>query len=260
MDSWPLDLPNDPVCFSVDVEWACDAVLADLVALFDEYGIRATFFVTHDGVATPGHEKAIHPNFRRNGDSYRALPRASERSDEEVYEHIVAATVAYAPGAKGVRGHSLHYDSSLLPIYRRHGIEYECSHRLPLLPELRPFWNQHDMIGIPSYYSDYFELLTGATRFDIARLRLDQPGLKVLDFHPNIVFANVPDEPSYLDQKTFYKDPERLLAARYRGRGIRSLLVDVLEYVTKRKRTVMTLGELNQLWRSRITPAWAQSG
>lgn len=230
--------------------------MSNIVSLFDEYDVKATFFITHENVSTPGHERGLHPNFRKNGDSYRALGDESSRSDDDIYEHIVATTYSYAPEAKGVRAHSLHFDTSLLPIYRRHGIEYECSQRLPLVPNLRPFWNQYDMVSIPSYFSDYFALTTGTSGFDIERLGLDQPGLKVLDFHPNIVYANCAGEAEYRALKAHYHDPERLWAHRNTGRGIRSLLVDILEYVKNRNRNVTTLGELNAMWRARVSPAW----
>lgn len=73
---WPLGL--DP--FTVDVEWAAEEVLADLRRLFNQYGVRATFFVTHAGVETPGHERGLHPNFRQNGDSYKQVRQRTARS------------------------------------------------------------------------------------------------------------------------------------------------------------------------------------
>jgi peptidoglycan/xylan/chitin deacetylase (PgdA/CDA1 family) len=256
LDTWPSDFPLSPICFSMDVEWAAPSVVADVVALLDKYGIKATFFVTHDGVNVPGHERGLHPNFRRNGDAYRALPDPSRLDDNAVYEHVVSLTNSYAPEAKGVRAHSLHYDSTLLPVYRRHGLEFECSQRLPLVPNLRPFWNQHGIIGIPSYFSDYFDLVTGTSRFELARLRLDEPGLKVLDFHPNIVFANFSDEHSYQESKSFYHDSERLLSLRGTHPGARSLLIDALRYAAKHRDRVFTLGELNAIWRTRVAAPW----
>jgi hypothetical protein len=94
---WPEGLAPDAVCLTVDVEWAHPVVLADLVSLFDSAGVAGTFFVTHDGVELPGHERGLHPNFRRNGDSYRAmraqLPAgAAEPSDEEIYAFILKRT------------------------------------------------------------------------------------------------------------------------------------------------------------------------
>jgi len=251
-----MELSRGTVCFSVDVEWATAPVIDDLVRLFDDRGVRATFFVTHPGVTVDGHERGIHPNFRRDGDTYRALSGAPAASDAEVHDHVIATTLSYAPEAKGVRAHSLRYDSTLLPLYRRHGIEYECSYRLPLVEGLRPFWQQHDIVAIPSYYSDYFDLVTHAAHFDAARLRLDTPGLKVLDFHPNVVFTNVPDEASYRSMKDWYGDPDRLLANRHTGPGPRTVLLQALEYVRARGIPVMTLGEINRRWREANPVPW----
>ncbi len=247
--AWPEGLAPDTVCFTVDVEWVADAVLADVRSLFDQFGIAATFFVTHAGVTVPGHERGLHPNFRRNGDTYRALARAGERSDAEVYEHIIATTHGFAPEAKGVRSHSLFYDSMLLPIYRRFGIEYDCSYQMPFLDHLRPFWKHDGILEIPTYYADHLDLVTGATNFEVARLGLDRPGIKVFDFHPNMVYLNACDEHEYVAAKGFYHDTERLRAARHDGRGVRSLLRDLLAHVSDRGLPTMTLGEMNTLVR-----------
>jgi peptidoglycan/xylan/chitin deacetylase (PgdA/CDA1 family) len=251
--SWPQELHPNTICFTVDVEWATDEILADLRRLFDEHRVRATFFVTHAGVETPGHERGLHPNFRRNGDSYQQLREIHggdlTLSDEEIHAHIVSHTLSFAPEAKGLRTHSLHYDSTLLPLYRRLGLEYDCSYQMPLVEGLRPFWKQHEIVEIPTYYADHFDLMTSATGFDVAALRLDRPGLKVFDFHPNIVYLNARNEVDYVATKSFYRDPERLLAARQPGKGIRTLLLDLLETVSARQLPTASAGEIGALWR-----------
>jgi peptidoglycan/xylan/chitin deacetylase (PgdA/CDA1 family) len=254
----PSGFDPDTICFTVDVEWAHADVLADVRALFDQHGVRATFFVTHADVDTPGHERGLHPNFRRNGDTFRRLRLAagdeSLLTDEQVQEHVVSSTLAFAPEAKGLRSHSLHYDSTLLPLYRRHGLEYDCSYQMPMVAGLRPFWKQHDMLEIPTYYADHFDLMTGATGFRLPGLFLDRPGLKVLDFHPNIVYINAHSDADYMMTKAFYHDPERLLAARQPGRGVRTLLTELLAEVSARHLPTATAGELNAGWR--VVPKW----
>jgi len=250
---WPAGLDPNTLCFTVDVEWAADEVLADLRGLFDRYGVRATFFVTHAGVETPGHERGLHPNFRRNGDSYRLLrERRGEAAvtDDEVHSHILQTTLAFAPEAKGLRSHSLYYDSTLLPLYNRLGLEYDCSYHIPLVSGLRPFWKHHDIVEIPTYYGDHFDLITGATGFDVAGLWLARPGLKVFDFHPNIVFINAGSDADYQATKAFYRDHARLLAARRQSKGARTLLLDLLEAVHRNKLPTATVGEINAHWRA----------
>jgi hypothetical protein len=252
---WPTTLDPATICLTVDVEWAADAVVVDLCRLFDERGLRATFFVTHDGVTVPGHERGLHPNFRRNGESYRSLRQKSGSDldglgDERIYAEILAMTRKFAPEAKGLRSHSLHYDSALFGHYREAGLEYDCTYLMPMVGGLRPFWKERDIVAIPTYYADHFDLMSGVSHFELGRLGLDRPGLKVFDFHPNMVFLNASSEVQYEATKSFYRDPDRLLAARGQGRGIRSLLLDLLDEIVRRQLPTATVNEVNEQWRT----------
>jgi hypothetical protein len=251
------DSAFDPrvVCFTFDVEWSSQPVIDDVRRLLDERGIRGTFFVTHAGVDVGDHERGLHPNFRRNGDIYRMLPNAGELSDAEVQRHVMEVALSFAPEAKGVRAHSLLFDSMLLPLYRRLGIEYDATFRLELVPGLRPFWKQDGIVEIPTYYADYFDLLAHATGFRAAGLTLGQPGMKVLDFHPNLVYINAPDVASYDATRPFYHDAERLAAARYPGLGTRTLFVELLDAVAAGGFPTATLGAVNRAWRA-ANPNW----
>ena len=189
-----------------------------------------------------------------NGDTYRQL--LEERngsltlSDDEVNLYVLQTTLAFAPEAKGLRTHNLYYDATLLPILKRLGLEYDCSYQMPLLEGLRPFWKTHDIVEIPTFYADHFDIEAGATGFEIDRLGLNRPGLKVLDFHPNIVFLNASCNNTYVSTKGFYHDHERLLQCREAGKGLRTLLIDLLETVAKRRLPTATVGEINAAWRS----------
>ncbi len=257
---WPSQLDPDSVCFSVDVEWAAQEVLDDIRGLFDAHGVRATFFVTHDGVSVAGHERGLHPNFRRNGDTWKKLAatnggRTEHLNEQDIYRHVVKTTLAFAPEAKGVRAHSLFYDSTLVPVYREAGLEYDCSHLMPLVPGLRPYWKEHGMVGLGTYWADHFDIMSGATGFDIAQLHLDRPGIKLLDLHPNIVYLNAADNAQYMATKPYYHDAERLLAERRKARGIRTMLIELLEHVAARRVPVATVGQVNALWRT--VPQWS---
>lgn len=248
------------ICLSVDVEWAHPAVLSDLVSLFDQRGLRATFFCTHEGVAVPGHERGIHPNFRGDGDVMKAYAASQDldalRDQNRAYRFVVERFKSFAPEAVGVRGHSLHYDSQLMAIYRQHGIAYDSSYQLPLTPGLHPVWKECGILELPIFYNDYFDLKTGATGFDVNALSLGRPGLKVVNVHPNIVYLNAPHEAYYLATKGFYHDPERLLAARHAGPGARDLLVRLLDVIAVHELPTATLGEASADWRLRHPDPW----
>ena len=248
------------VCFTVDVEWAHPAVLQDIRDLFDEHGVRATFFCTHGGIAVGAHERALHPNYRHNGSTLRELTakigaRAAASIDEsDLYRHVLRTTLNFAPEAKGARSHSLLYDSVMIPLYREFDLEYDSSYQLPLTPGLQPIWKEYDVLELPIFFADHFELKTGATRFDITRLHLERPGLKIINLHPNMVYLNAVSHQHYLTSKAFYHDPERLLEARFSRRGIRSMVLDLLAHVASKRLPTATLGEMNERWRFR--PRW----
>ena len=248
-------LPPDLICLSVDVEWASPEVLADTVRLLDEHALRATFFCTHAGVEVPGHERGLHPNFRCAGETVRALRATagaggSNLTDTAVYEHVVRTTRAFCPEAVGVRAHSLFYESDLLPIYRQAGIEYDSSYFLPLAAGLRPMWKECGILEIPIHYMDHCDLAEQATGFRLDGLGLGQPGLKVLDFHPNLIFLNAATTGQYLASKPHYHDADRLRRLRHPGRGVRTLFIELLDAIAGRGWPTATLAEMNAAMRA----------
>jgi hypothetical protein len=255
-------MADDPatICFTVDVEWAHPVVLRDVCDLFDAHGVRATFFCTHSGIDVGPHERGLHPNYRRNGTTLKEFnakigKRGAVSIDEsDLYRHVLRTTLDFAPEAKGARSHSLFYDSVMIPIYREFGLEYDSSYQLPLTPGLRPIWKEYDVLELPIYFADHFELKTGATGFDISLLHLDRPGLKVVNLHPNMVYLNAVSDRHYVGSKAFYHNQERLLEARFPGRGVRSMVLDLLEYVASKSLPTATLGQINTEWRLR--PKW----
>ena len=253
----------DVICFTIDVEWAHPEVLAHVVRLFDTHGISATFFCTHAGISVPGHERALHPNFRRQGDTMRQLHdsmgKRNESLDEPtIYEHVVRTTRAFCPEATGVRSHSMFHDAQLFPIFARHKIEYDSGYFLPGAMGIQPTPLQYGILELPIYYMDHHDLIVHATGFRATNLKLDGPGLKVLDFHPNMVYINAVDDSHYVSTKTFYRDCERLGGARFPGRGVGTLLEEVLNHVVGHKLPTATLGEINREWRA--SPGAARCG
>jgi hypothetical protein len=240
----------DQICLTVDVEWAHPDVLADLVALIDARGIKATFFCTHAGVAVPGHERALHPNFLRSGNTMRQLgPAAADLSDVEIYRHVVRTTREFCPEAVGVRGHRQFFDSTLLPIYQESGLQYDASLFLPLAHGVVPAMKPHDVLELPTYYIDHSDFNAGYTNFELTALGLERPGLKVFDFHPNTVFINAATNAQYEASKAHYHDPGRLLAMRQTGPGVRTLLIELLDTIADERRPTATLAEVNRQWR-----------
>jgi hypothetical protein len=252
MHSAESQLSFDLICLTVDVEWAHEDVLADLVGLIEARGLKATFFCTHPGIRVPGHERALHPNFLRSGETMRRMgARASGMTDVEVYREVVQTTHRFCTEAVGVRGHRQFFDSTLLPIYREDGLEYDSSLFLPLVPHLTPVRKPHEIVELPIYYIDHSDLNAGYTGFDLRALRLDHPGLKVFDFHPNTVFINAMTNDHYVASKAHYHDPAQLRAMRHAGIGVRTLFVELLDAIATGSLPTATLTQINDRCRGR---------
>jgi len=242
---------EDLICLTVDVEWAHPEVLADLTRAFDERGLRATLFCTHPQIPAGNHERALHPNFRKDGDTLRLL--TAQHGDfgtwrePEIYDFVVRHTKSFCSEAVGVRTHSLFFDTDLLPVYRAHQLRYDSSVFLPLTPQLTPVRRELGIVELPVFYMDHLDLIYSMTDLRMSSLRLDRPGLKVFDFHPNIVFVNAQSNDDYLASKPYYHELDRLVAMRRPGRGVRTLFFELLDYVAGRQKQSLPLREVCEL-------------
>ena len=254
-----LDLQSR-VAVTIDVEWAHPEVLRDVLSLLDERGVTATLFCTHDGIDAGRHERALHPNFLREGNSAWNDPsvvEAARQGELAYWRRVVEAWRNFAPEAVGVRPHGLFYQSLLLPIYAEAGLQYDSSDFLPLMTGLQPVWKGSGILELPIYYMDYWDMREQATGFSLENLRLDEPGLKVLCFHPNLIYANYSCVGSYLETKGDYHDPRKLLEFRRAASktGVRDLFLRLLDRLATSATPAPTLGEINAAWREGRPPA-----
>jgi len=206
------------VCLTLDLDWAPDHVLEDTRALLAEAGLPATIFATHHtpGVLAlsnlAGVEMGLHPNFFGAPDENLALSRL----------------LSDFPGAIGVRDHLLFYHSRLLPLFAQKGIRYFSNDLMFLQPGLAPHYDWSGLVRLPIYWEDDIHCLYFDNRFDIDTLKLEQPGMKILNFHPVHLYLNTRDEADYRAAKPELQDPEAARAHRQEGPGIRTLFLDVV--------------------------------
>lgn len=245
----PADGQESEVLVTIDVEWSADEVVDDVVRLLNERGIAATFFCTHAGTEVPGHERALHPNFRRSRNPLARRVHEGSMDDSEFYRYIVAATREFCPEAVGTRSHSLILDSDMMPVFRDAGLEYDSSVMLPLAPGLCPVPRSSGILEIPAYYMDHWDLSERATDLRLEDLRLETSGMKVMIFHPNLIFMNAASRAAVNESKPHYHDAQWLLDNRVEGRGIRTLFIEMLDMLGSGSVRPRTLAEVNAEWR-----------
>ncbi len=235
------------VVLTIDVEWSCAEVIEDVVRLLEERNLRATFFCTHPGIPLGSHERALHPNYRWHGNSQLARPESAtlqHRTEAGLCRQVIGAVRKMYPEAIGARSHCLYFEYDLLKMYAEFGLHYDSSSFLPMVHHLQPAALAKGIVEFPIYYMDEWDLSSQATDFTLEKLELGTGGLKVLDFHPNLVYLNTSIHEHYLESKAFYHDADWLLQHRRPERGARNLFIDVLDYLAKHAGDVSTLAEL----------------
>jgi hypothetical protein len=241
---------DNVIVLSFDVEWASDIVVADVVAELDERGLIGTFFCTHKDINVSGHERGLHPNFRRDGDTIRLLKKRmgvefDALLDDDIIQLVVEESLKYCPEAIGLRTHSLFFELKLLSIMKKLNLAYDSSCLLPIQSHIKPFSAMWGVTEIPIYYMDHMDLVNGQTNFQIQNLKLGQKGLKVFNFHPNLIYLNAESDDRYQHAKPFYTDPNALLKHRFDGVGTRSLFLDLLDDIATQKRPTMTMADVS---------------
>jgi hypothetical protein len=224
-------MSSDPICVTLDVDWAPEPLLASVVERLVDAGVPATFFATHAspvlGALDGGQfEVGLHPSFE---DAERGFARP------------IAELKALYPAATGARSHSLFTSSRILQLYVEHGLSYEANIFLPGHVGLHPVLRFAELVSIPFNWSDDKHLEFGAAHRADA-VPLDAPGTVVVNFHPIHVAMNTSDPAHYARYKPFHHDVEALLTHRNtREPGVGTLFDELLERLARTGRPVLTL-------------------
>ena len=222
----------DRVGITFDIDWASDAVVEYVVALLEQYHLKATFFATHDSdllrsLDKRKYEVGIHPAFKG-------------RSDDD---QIVKDLMALYPGAVGVRSHALAESSETLRLFVANGLKYDVNTFIPFREGLYPFMRFNTLVRIPYYWEDDAHFSAVST-FELDDLRIDKVGLKIYNFHPIHLYMNTSSPEHYQTYKPFYHETESLLKHRNKGRGIWTLFTGLVDYLTANRLPTMTCNEI----------------
>lgn len=223
---------------TIDLDWAVEPLLRDTVQILNDYGIKATFFLTNpvDFGILHGHEIAIHPIF--------------EKFSEQ--EEVLKNTLDFLPTkqSKGSRSHRMYFNSPLLSIYEKFGIKYDSNFDIPVESMCQPFFFKgSDVLEIPVYFADDTHFHT-SSRFDLQGVNLNDSGVKVFLFHPFHIFMNTNSNEFYQSHKPNYKNYDYLSKHRNDKNGIRNLFINLLDYIKDHNIETKTMEQVNEIWRN----------
>jgi hypothetical protein len=223
----------EPPAFALtaDQDWAPAWASEQLVTATDTLGVPLHVFRTNpcpvldDAFANGRITQGWHPNF---------LPGSSHG---ETPEDVIAYCRSHFPSSRTVRAHCFMEHTMAWDALATAGIVADSQIPTYFQDNLTPLLHASGIWRLPVYFEDdiffrYFPDLLSLQRIEAT---LFAPGLKIFNFHPTFVAANVPSLAYYADIKGrwFSADADHATMV-YPGRG-----------------TKVVLGELTALVRSR---------
>lgn len=234
---------EDAVLLTLDIDWAPDFVLEQVIGRVLERGVPATWMVTHrtkllDLIReTSASELGIHPNFQR-GSTHGSSVR-----------QVMTHCLDLVPEASVMRTHSLHQSSGIFAyVVAETGLRCDSSIFLPGAEWIRPVWYDfpagRQFMRVPYFWEDDTELYKRHPRFTISSI-VRGNGLKVLNFHPILVYLNSESSARYQELKRMgtrlpdlrRQDVEHLIN---HGPGIGTFFDEVLDYLAAKPPVVLS--------------------
>jgi hypothetical protein len=187
-----VKMRND-VCITLDLDWAPNFVIYDIVNRLLRYKIKATFFVTHlcpiislIGEYPDQFELGIHPNFR------------PDSTQGTTVKEILDYCMYLVPDAVSMRTHSLVQSTPIFKeVMDNTPIKYDVSLFLDRCTHLQPTKFQlgkNYLTRYPYYWEDDIEM---GKPGNVSLSLYPVDGLKIYDFHPLYIYLNCNDFSNY---------------------------------------------------------------
>jgi len=223
------------LAITLDVDWAPDPIMDDVIAVLDARSIPSTLFCTNykrdrsgrssglTGRYHERHEIALHPNFQHIG----------------AYDTEWDEMCALYPSARGWRSHNGVTGWPIIKGGFTRGLRYEVYPSVfrgyvdpsPVNRALSEyfafttsFWDSH-MLHEPGFFWTFAQL-------PLRELYADDAKLVVLGFHPNILYYDMRTAAEYDARKaTFHEVDETASHRRRRPSGAMKLFFELLDSV-----------------------------
>ena len=198
-----------PLAIILDIDWAPDFIIDETASLLIQYGIKATWFITH---ASPAIERlkshpelfelGIHPNFLANS------------TQGKTQKEIIGYCISIIPQAVSMRTHAYFQSSQIFSeISKSTTIDNDVSIFMPSTPDLRPskhYINGRYLNRLPVFWEDDNAMKIPRRQWSFSNEYLLQPGMKIFAFHPIHIYLNVSSFSIYEALKSHYPDISRL--------------------------------------------------
>lgn len=214
------------IVFTSDIDWANEEIIADVISLFDKYGVKCTFFSTHHSPLLSKTDKkqfeiGIHPNFN---------PIFSGKTKKRPID-IIDELLDIHPEAKGVRSHAILQSTNIIQLFAERNLIYDSNIFLPYEHNIKAFKLWNGFVRIPYNWEDEVHWSYGY-QFDESQMNLNNESLCIFNFHPIHIYLNTENKYRFKIAKIYYDDPIKLLEYRnFEILGARDMLISLLEYI-----------------------------
>lgn len=232
-------------CFTGDLDWAPESMVNKIISFFDKEGIPFTPFVTHSSESIKRNYKdtkdkyvGLHPNFVFNTTHGKNIGE------------IVSNCIQFWPTAKCFRSH--YYVDSLLinqHFYSR-GFKYDSNLCLLLKEKIVPQSLVSGLLRFPVFFEDilYVDKI-GVYDLEYIKNRLLSGGLKIFNVHPVHFCINTPTVEHYTKNKHELYLNEKWKTHVFGGKGIRTLITDIMDFIKEERINPFYLEELYQIYK-----------
>ena len=237
-DYYNLDTFNR-VFLTTDIDWAPDFIIEDLCALVSGYDFKLTAFSTHKSSFLAQKmdflEIGLHPDYTRPDPQFR-------------FDNKLQDLKNLYPEAVGLRCHRNFFGNNISDLVKRADLKYDASYLLWCQPFCSAFVDYNDLLRISYFWEDGIHC-DKKIPFKIEELMLQLPGLKVLNVHPVLIYLNAPDDNYRREVTKQYTDLTKMRYSDvkdkvYQGYGIRSLYIDVLNFIKEKQVETFHLAKL----------------
>lgn len=229
----------------MDIEWAPEWAISDVISFFRERDLPLTPFLTHSSAAVA--ERYHRPEMRRRvGWHPNFLPNSSHGKTRN---EVIDAVFELWPEAVSFRSHWFYEDSATVLALKQRGLLYDSNLCLFLQPSCVPLLHNSGLVRFPVFWEDDVHFTKGLPfRFGSFKEHFETPGLKVINLHPLLFALNVPTPEFYAARKHLNgnPDPEAGTKARFTGSGTRTFLEELADHVQRTKAAAVYLDDLYQ--------------
>jgi hypothetical protein len=210
-----------------DQDWAPDWALSEMLGLVAEHDVPFHLFMTNKSNALDDHKArvtlGIHPNF---------LPGSTHGASTD---EVIDSCLKIVGDANSFRSHAIAEDTLTLFNLASRGFIADSNLVTFLQPEVAPIIHSTGTFRLPVFLEDdvFLWWTDPELRLESLTPLFFTPGLKVLNFHPSLVGINAPTVAYYNEQRPalFGSPTEQRQLAPYNGRGVATLLVDLIGMV-----------------------------